>query len=140
MRGIEKDSSDERRSLVKSAQSETGTIEAEDKAIKNVLEKFSKERYYKSGYHVIFHKIPKIAYHISFADGEHRDRCIGLCHKYAGIFLNIQHGIVLNLSREFNGQILIFLFQMPYLLNIRFVLFLCVNKTGGAKKLCHWRL
>lgn len=140
MQDVEKDSSDERHSLVKSAQSETETIEAEDKAIKNVLEKFPKERYYKSGYHVIFHKIPKSACHISFADGEYRDRCIGLCHKYADIFLNIQHGIVLNLFREFNGQILIFLFQMPYLLNIRFVLFLCVNKIGGTKQLCHWRL
>lgn len=70
MQGIEKDSSDERHSLVKSAQSETETIEAEDKAIKNVLEKFSKERYYKSGYPYKFNEFLNRIADLSETSGE----------------------------------------------------------------------
>lgn len=70
MQGVEKDSSDERHSLVKSAQSETETIEAEDKAIKNVLEKFSKERYYKSGYPYKFNEFLNRIADLSETSGE----------------------------------------------------------------------
>lgn len=70
MQDIEKDSSDERHSLVKSAQSETETIEAEDKAIKNVLEKFSKERYYKSGYPYKFNEFLNRIADLSETSGE----------------------------------------------------------------------
>jgi hypothetical protein len=70
MQSIEKDSSDERHSLVKSAQSETETIEAEDKAIKNVLEKFSKERYYKSGYPYKFNEFLNRIADLSETSGE----------------------------------------------------------------------
>ena len=70
MQGSEKDSSDERHSLVKSAQSETETIEAEDKAIKNVLEKFSKERYYKSGYPYKFNEFLNRIADLSETSGE----------------------------------------------------------------------
>ena len=57
-------------SLVKSAQSETETIEAEDKAIKNVLEKFSKERYYKSGYPYKFNEFLNRIADLSETSGE----------------------------------------------------------------------
>lgn len=70
MQDVEKDSSDERHSLVKSAQSETETIEAEDKAIKNVLEKFSKERYYKSGYPYKFNEFLNRIADLSETSGE----------------------------------------------------------------------
>ena len=70
MRDGEKDSSSERHSLVKSAQSETETIEAEDKAIKNVLEKFSKERYYKSGYPYKFNEFLNRIADLSETSGE----------------------------------------------------------------------
>ena len=70
MREGEKDSSSERHSLVKSAQSETETIEAEDKAIKNVLEKFSKERYYKSGYPYKFNEFLNRIADLSETSGE----------------------------------------------------------------------
>lgn len=70
MQNVEKDSSDERRSLVKSAQSETETIEAEDKAIKNVLEKFSKERYFKSGYPYKFNEFLNRIADLSETSGE----------------------------------------------------------------------
>nr|DAF03481.1 MAG TPA: acetyltransferase domain containing protein [Caudoviricetes sp.] len=70
MREGEKDSSSERHSLVKSAQSETETIEAEDKAIKNVLEKFSKERYYKSGYPYKFNEFLNRVADLSETSGE----------------------------------------------------------------------
>lgn len=70
MQNVEKDSSDERHSLVKSAQSETETIEAEDKAIKNVLEKFSKERYFKSGYPYKFNEFLNRIADLSETSGE----------------------------------------------------------------------
>lgn len=70
MQDVEKDSSDERHSLVKSAQSETETIESEDKAIKNVLEKFSKERYYKSGYPYKFNEFLNRIADLSETSGE----------------------------------------------------------------------
>ncbi len=70
MREGEKDSSSERHSLVKSAQGETETIEAEDKAIKNVLEKFSKERYYKSGYPYKFNEFLNRIADLSETSGE----------------------------------------------------------------------